>query len=203
MPIALPDLPYPADALEPVISAETFAFHHGRHHKAYVDKTNALTAGTELAAAPLEEIVLAAAGSGDGGLFNQSAQAWNHGFFWRSLCPGGGKPDHALAMAIDTRFGSLDKLVKAVIEQGAGHFGSGWVWLVMGHDGLAVRTTHDAGCPLVDGEKPLLVLDLWEHAYYLDHRNDRRSWLTAAADLLDWQFASANFARKAAWTYPG
>lgn len=203
MPIALPDLPYPADALEPAISAETFAFHHGRHHKAYVDKTNALVAGTPLADAPLEKIVLASAGNGDGDLFNQSAQAWNHGFFWRSLCPGGSRPDHVLAVAVDTRFGSLDKLVAAMVEQGAGHFGSGWVWLVMGQGGLALRTTHDAGCPLVDGEKPLLVLDLWEHAYYLDHRNDRKAWLKAACDLLDWGFASENFARKTAWTYPG
>jgi superoxide dismutase, Fe-Mn family len=202
MPVILPDLPYAPDALAPAISAETFAFHHGKHHKAYVDKTNQLIAGTPLADAPLEEIVLASAGNGDGALFNQSAQAWNHGFFWRSLCPGGGKPDHGLAFAIDTRFGSLDKLVAAMIKQGASHFGSGWVWLVMGHEGLALRTTHDAGCPLVDGERPLLVLDLWEHAYYLDHRNDRKAWLKAACALLDWEFASHNFARKGAWTYP-
>lgn len=202
MPVRLTPLPYAKDALEPAISAETLGLHHGKHHKSYVDKTNELVAGTDLDNASLGDIVLAAAGNGNADLFNQSAQAWNHGFYWHALSPKPSKPDEDLLEAIKSKFGSLPDIVEHMVEEGAGHFGSGWVWLVAHGSSLAVRNTHDAGCPIVDGERPLLVLDVWEHAYYLDHRNDRKAYLKAAAKLLDWDFAAANFASSAVWTYP-
>ncbi|MDE2435133.1 MAG: superoxide dismutase [Sphingomonadales bacterium] len=203
MSVSLISLPYPETALEPAISAQTLAVHHGKHHRAYVDKTNELIAGTSLADASLNSIVVAAAVANDTKLFNQAAQAWNHGFYWHSLTPNRSAPDGALAEAIASTYGSAEKLCDVLIEQGVGHFGSGWAWLVADGKDLSIVTTHDAGCPLADGNKrPLLVIDVWEHAYYLDRKNDRKAYLTAAARLLDWNFASENFSRGEPWTYP-
>ncbi|MBS0482296.1 MAG: superoxide dismutase [Proteobacteria bacterium] len=202
MSIKLIELPFAETALEPAISAATLAVHHGKHHKAYVDKTNELVAGTDLADAALNAIVLAAANRKDGKLFNQAAQAWNHGFYWHSLSPVEGQPDGALAAAIDAAFGSTQALLDTLVEQGLGQFGSGWAWLVAEGGSLKVITTHDAGCPITDGLKPLLVIDVWEHAYYLDRKNDRKAYLTAATQILNWHFAARNFASDSAWEYP-
>ena len=202
MAIILPPLPFAESALEPEISAETLAVHHGKHHKAYVDKTNGLIEGTALADAALNTIVIEANRAGNTKLFNQASQAWNHGFYWNSLSPQGDKPDDRLTKAIDAAFGSYDALVKDLVAQGEGHFGSGWTWLLADGDTLSVATTHDAGSPLTGTARPLLVIDVWEHAYYIDRKNDRKAYLTAALGLLNWSFANENFARAEAWNYP-
>lgn len=203
MAISLTPLPYAKDALEPAISAQTLELHHGKHHKGYVDKTNAAIEGTDLSDKGLNDVVKAAAAKKDTKLFNQAAQAWNHGFYWHSLSPDGGKPETALAAAIDSAFGSFDAMAEKLAAEAEGHFGSGWAWLVADGDTLRIATTHDAGCPLTeDGGRPLLVIDVWEHAYYLDRKNDRKAYLKAALGLLNWQFADANFARREPWTYP-
>lgn len=203
MAIKLTPLPYGPDALAPAISAETLHVHHGKHHRHYVDEVNAAIADSPLASAPLETVIAAAREQGDTRLFNNAAQAWNHGFYWHSLTPNRSAPDGALAEAIASTYGSAEKLCDVLIEQGVGHFGSGWAWLVADGKDLSIVTTHDAGCPLADGNKrPLLVIDVWEHAYYLDRKNDRKAYLTAAARLLDWNFASENFSRGEPWTYP-
>lgn len=180
MPIELPPLPYPLDALEPFISARTLATHHGKHHRAYVEKTR-LLAGEQ--AGPLEEIIRrAAAGPGQKALFNNAAQAWNHAFYWRSLRPRGRTiPQSYLKWA--------DELKSAAV----GHFGSGWAWLVRDGAGLKVVTTANADTPLVHGQVPLLVIDVWEHAYYLDHQERRAAYVEAVVEhLLNWDFAEAN-----------
>lgn len=164
MTIAHPPLPYAQDALAPHISADTLATHHGKHHKAYVDKVNAAIEGTELADKPLEEIVHHAEGSGNKGLFNNAAQSWNHAFYWESLSPTKTEPKGDLLAAIDRDFGSLDELKKKLKETAVNHFASGWAWLVSRDGTLAVTDTHDAGTELVAGIKPLLVIDVWEHA---------------------------------------
>lgn len=201
MSITLMPLPFDKAALEPAISAATLEFHHGKHHKAYVDTTNELTEGTELDGQPLEAIIAAAKGS-DKKLFNQSAQVWNHGFYWASLSPETTEPSADLAKAISATFGSHDALLTTLVEEGAAHFASGWAWLVSRGGELAVISTHDAALPDGSEDTPLLVLDVWEHAYYIDRRNDRKAYLTAAAKLLNWDFASANFASGERWTYP-
>ena len=193
----LPELPYDDDALEPAISAETLQFHHDKHHRAYVEKVNELAAEAGLAGRPLEEVVREARRTGDQKLFNNAAQAWNHAFFWRCMRPkGGGGPSGALAQAIDRAFGGLDSLREAFVEEGAEHFASGWVWLVTGPDGLQVISTHDADDTLPkDGVFPLLVCDLWEHAYYLDYQNDRKAFLERWFDqVADWSFAERQLA---------
>ena len=207
MPISLMPLPYAADALAPAISAETLEVHHGKHHKAYVDKTNAAIADGPHAAAALEAIIAAARGT-DRSLFNNAAQAWNHGFYWASLSPTGGKPGGELAQAIDRAFGSTDALLEQLATRGADHFASGWVWLASTNGALSVEETHDADT-LADrsggagSANPLLVIDLWEHAYYLDHKNLRPDYLKAVLDrLLNWDFAAENLARGSGWTYP-
>lgn len=200
------DLPFAHDALGPTISSATLEVHHGKHHKAYVDKTNALIAGTALAEADLETIVRQAAHAGEKGLFNQAAQVWNHGFYWMSLAPGGSAPEGELAARIDAAFGSKDKAIAKLAEAAVGHFASGWAWLVAGADGaLTIETTHDAACPITDeGKVPLLTIDVWEHAYYLDRKNDRKAYVEAVlADCLNWQFAAENLARGSVWPYPG
>ena len=202
MSIKLMPLPYPQNALEPAISKDTVAVHYGKHHQAYVDKTNELIKDDELADAALNAIVIAAAKNKNVKLFNQSAQVWNHGFYWHSLSPETTKPDAALDVAIVKTFGSQSALIAELVEKGAGHFGSGWVWLMADGDNLVIKDTHDAGCPLTEAGRPLLVLDVWEHAYYLDRKNDRKAYLTAAAKLLNWDFAAENFARAGAWQYP-
>lgn len=202
MPISLMPLPYGQDALAPAISAATLEVHHGKHHQAYVDKTNAATAGGPLENAPLEEIV-AAARRDNPKLFNNAAQSWNHGFYWASLAPGGSRPAGNLLAAITRDFGSLDALTAELASRGADHFASGWVWLAEQDGKLVVAETHD-GDTLADGAaNPLLVIDLWEHAYYLDRKNVRPAYLKAVLDeVLNWDFAAENLARGSRWTYP-
>jgi Fe-Mn family superoxide dismutase len=203
MAIILSPLPYADDALSPVISATTLQTHHGKHHRTYVDKTNAATEGTDLADASVEEIVAAATKTGNKALFNNSAQTWNHGFYWYSLSPSATTPSADLATAIDAAFGSLDALKAELVAQGTAHFASGWVWLVAKDGKLSVEQTHDAASYADLSGVPLLVLDVWEHAYYLDHKNVRPDYLKKVTEgHLNWDFASANFASAALWTYP-
>ena len=203
MAFSLIDLPFDSEALAPAITSETFSYHHGKHHKAYVDKTNAAIEGTDLADKSLEEVIVASRGS-DKGLFNNSAQVWNHGFFWHSLAPASSGPSGDLADKIDASFGSLDKLKEELKTKGAGHFASGWVWLIEKGGALQVADSHDADTFADQGVNPLLVIDLWEHAYYLDHQNARPSYLDAVVEgHLNWDFAADNLARGSAWTYPG
>jgi Fe-Mn family superoxide dismutase len=201
MPIKLIPLPYSAEALEPAISAETLNFHHGKHHRAYVEKTSELVADTGLADEPLESIIAAASKQGDAKLFNQAAQVWNHGFYWHSLTPEKTSPSQALATAINSSFGSHEQMIEKLLEEAAARFASGWAWLVANQGQLAITTTGNADRPS-EGGTPLLVIDVWEHAYYIDRRNDRQAYLEAAASVLDWQFASENLERDAWWTYP-
>lgn len=205
----LPPLPYAYDALEPTISADTLHFHHDKHHKAYVDKTNTLAQKAGLEGRALEEIVREARKRGDNALFNNAAQAWNHAFFWECMTPGAAPPAGGLAAAIDKAFGGLEALKKAFVEEGTGHFGSGWVWLVTGSEGLKVISTHDADDILVrEGLFPLLVCDLWEHAYYLDFQNDRAGFLNGWFDkVANWEFADRQLGaadgKGQAFRYPG
>ena len=196
-PHALLRLPYPEDALAPVISARTVALHHGKHHKGYVDKTNELIGGTEFEGQALERIVLATAGKPEHKeLFNNAAQAWNHAFYWRSLKPrGGGAPGGALAERIDA-FGGVEALKKKLATAGVKQFGSGWVWLVSDAKGLNVLSTPNAEVPFTKGSTPLLTIDVWEHAYYVDYQNRRPDYLQAVIDkLINWDFAAENLAR--------
>lgn len=203
MSISLLPLPYPEEALEPHISKETLETHHGKHHKTYIDKLNAAISGTSLDEAPLEEIVAAAHKNDDKALFNNAAQSWNHGFYWHSLNPDRTQPSDRLAQAIDRDFGSLKELKQALTDEAVGHFASGWAWLVAEKSGkLAVISTHDAGTPITEGRVPLLTIDVWEHAYYIDVKNKRPDYVGAVVDhLLNWQFASENFDRGTVWSY--
>ncbi|APE29340.1 superoxide dismutase [Aurantiacibacter gangjinensis] len=202
MAFKLMDLPYDSEAIAPAITAETFSYHHGKHHQAYVDKTNDAIEGTDHAHKSLEDIIAASRGS-DKGLFNNSAQVWNHGFYWHSLTPENTGPSGELAALIEDSFGSLDELKDQLKSKGAGHFASGWVWLVEKGGKLAVEDSHDADTMVDQGVNPLLVIDLWEHAYYLDHQNARPKYLEAVVDgHLNWGFAADNLARGSAWTYP-
>lgn len=204
MTISLMPLPYSTDALAPHVSDRTLQLHHGAHHKAYVDKTNAAIAGTELEKAELNEIVKAAQADGKKALFNNAAQTWNHGFYWHSLSPEKSSPSADLAKAIERDFGSQDALVKQLKDEGAGHFASGWAWLVEDGGKLSVISTHDADTPITGSANPLLTIDVWEHAYYLDVQNKRPDYLAAVIDnILNWNFASENLARGTAWRYPG
>jgi Fe-Mn family superoxide dismutase len=179
----LPDLPYDYEALEPTISGDTMHLHHDKHHRAYVEKTNELAEKAGLASKPLEDVVREASKKGDKKLFNNAAQAWNHAFFWQCMAPGGKACTGQLKAQIEKTFGSVDEFKDAFIEEGFNHVGSGWVWLVTGSEGLKVIATHDAEDTLVkEGLFPLLVCDLWEHAYYLDYQNDRKAFLTAWLD---------------------
>lgn len=202
MAFALIDLPYDDTALEPAVSAKTLSFHHGKHHKAYIDKTNAAIEGGELADKSLEEVIAAARGS-NAGLFNNSAQSWNHGFYWHSMAPEETNASGELTSMIDEAFGSIDGLKEKLAERGAGHFASGWVWLAVKDGKLTIEETHD-GDTLADQAdvNPLLVIDLWEHAYYLDHQNARPAYLEAVSSKLNWSFASENLARGTTWQYP-
>ena len=197
--IELPPLPYAQDALAPVISAETLSFHYGKHHKAYVDNLNKLVAGTELSEAPLERVIAAVAGKPDKvGIFNNAAQTWNHTFFWNSLMPhgGGGAPAGAVGKAIDAAFGSYENFKKEFSNAAMTQFGSGWAWLVADKGALRVVKTGNADTPLTMGLTPLLTIDVWEHAYYLDYQNRRADFVAAVIDkLLSWEFANANLAR--------
>ena len=204
MPLKLIPLPYADDALAPAISADTLQTHHGKHHKTYIDKTNAAAEALGVGDATLEEIIAAARDKGDKPAFNNAAQAWNHGFYWHSLTPTGGEPGGALASAIERDFGSIAKLGEELQARGEKHFASGWVWLAEAAGKLSVEETHDGETLALGDKKPLLTIDLWEHAYYLDHKNERPNYLKAViADLLDWEFAASNLAAGETWTYPG
>jgi Fe-Mn family superoxide dismutase len=194
-PITLPPLPYAQNALEPVISARTLSFHYGKHHAGYVRKLNAAIQGTDLAKKPLEAIVKAVAGKpAQAGVFNNAAQVFNHTFYWKSMKPGGGgKPAGKVAAAIDKAFGSYDAFAKAFAGAAGTQFGSGWAWLVADGGKLAVVKTGNADTPIAHGKKPILTIDVWEHAYYLDYQNRRADYVKAWMEkLVNWDFAAAN-----------
>tara|TARA_R110002124_G_scaffold202493_1_gene369039 strand:- start:50 stop:640 length:591 start_codon:yes stop_codon:yes gene_type:complete len=193
MAFTLPELPYAMDALAPQISQETLEYHYGKHHKTYVDKLNGLVPGTEFEGKSLEEVVKTASG----GTFNNAAQIWNHTFYWNCLSPnGGGEPTGPVADAINSTFGSFDKFKEAFNTSAANNFGSGWTWLVKKADGsVAIVNTSNAETPLTDSSvTPLLTVDVWEHAYYIDYRNSRPDYLAAFWKLVNWQFVNSNFA---------
>jgi len=192
MAITLPDLPYAQDALEPHITANTLSFHYGKHHNAYVTNLNKLIEGTEFANSSLEEIVL----KSEGGIFNNAAQVWNHTFYWNSMKPnGGGNPEGELADKINDAFGSFDKFREEFSNAAATQFGSGWAWLVLDGEKLKIVKTSNAQTPLTDGQKPLLTIDVWEHAYYLDFQNKRPDYIqTFLNNLVNWDFAAENLA---------
>ena len=189
----LPALPYDQSALEPIISAKTLSFHYGKHHQAYLNKLNELAAGTEFAGLPLEDVIVKTAGQADkAGIFNNAAQVWNHTFYWSSLSPkGGGRPSGQIGKRIDAAFGSYENFVKQFCETGLAQFGSGWVWLVEDAGALKIIKTPNAENPISQKKgKPVLVLDLWEHAYYLDYQNRRNDYLkTVIEKLINWEFA--------------
>ncbi len=192
MAFALPPLPYAKDALAPFISAETIDYHHGRHHQAYVTHLNKLVKGTEHENKTLEQIVLASTGD----MFNNAAQVWNHTFYWHCMKPaGGGEPTGTLANAINKSFGSFAAFKEKFSAGALGNFGSGWTWLVQNKDGvMAIVNTGNAGCPLTDGKKPLLTVDVWEHAYYIDHRNARDKYVESFWNYINWDFVAKNLA---------
>ena len=187
----LPPLPYAMDALEPAMSKETLEFHYGKHHRAYVTQLNNLIKGTEFEKATLEQIICSASGP----LFNNAAQTWNHTFFWNCMAPqGGGEPTGALADAIREKWGSYAQFKEAFSKSAVSNFGSGWTWLAVRPGGIDIVNTHDADNPLTDGDEPLLALDIWEHAYYIDYRNERPKFIEAFfKDLVNWDFAVRNF----------
>ena len=195
MAFQLPDLPFAKDALGPFMSAETLDFHHGKHHKAYVDKTNALVEEGELDPRSLTQLIRDAHGRGDRQLFNNSAQLWNHSFFWQCLAPAEGqKPTGRLADMIDDAFGSVDALLAKLKDEAVGHFSNGWAWLVLDRGALKVTSLHDADTPVVhEGMKPLLTLDVWEHAYYIDYRNARPDFAEKVlGNIVNWEFVAQN-----------
>ena len=192
MSFELPKLPYALDALEPHISKETLEYHYGKHHQTYVTNLNNLVKGTDLESKSLEEIIK----STDGGIFNNAAQVWNHTFYWNCLAPqAGGEPTGALADAINQAFGSFDAFKTQFNDAAVKNFGSGWTWLVKKADGsLAIVNTSNAGCPLTEGHTPLLTVDVWEHAYYIDYRNVRPNYLNGFWALVNWNFVAKNLA---------
>jgi Fe-Mn family superoxide dismutase len=191
MSFELPPLPYAKDALQPHISAETLEYHHGKHHNTYVVKLNGLLPGTEFENKTLEQIITSAPA---GGVFNNAAQIWNHTFYWNSLSPnGGGEPTGAVATAINNAFGSFAEFQAKFTDSAINNFGSSWTWLVKNADGsLAIVNTSNAGCPLTAGQTPLLTVDLWEHAYYIDFRNLRPDYMKAFWALVNWEFVAKN-----------
>lgn len=193
MAFELPELPYAINALEPHISQETLEYHHGKHHATYVTKLNGLIPGTEFEGKSLEDIIKSASG----GIFNNSAQIWNHTFYWHSLSPnGGGTPTGALADAINAKWGSFEAFQKEFDEKAVGNFGSSWTWLIKNSDGsLEIVNTSNAGTPITEGQTPIITVDLWEHAYYIDYRNARPKYLAAFWKLANWDFATENFAK--------
>jgi Fe-Mn family superoxide dismutase len=191
----LAPLPFAENALEPVITAKTIGFHYGKHHKGYVDNLNKLVAGTEYAALPLEKIITSTTGKPERiAIYNNAAQNWNHTFYWKSLTPkGGGEPPAALKKQIETSFGSVDALKKELASLAVSQFGSGWVWLVLKGSELKVVKTANADIPMTMGFTPLLTIDVWEHAYYLDYQNRRVDYVNAVLDkLINWEFALQN-----------
>ena len=197
MAFTLPELPFGPTELEPHITANTLGFHHGKHHAAYVTNLNKLVEGTDLDGKSLEEVILASAGDASkAGIFNNAAQVWNHTFYWQSMKPaGGGQPSGALLEKIHADFGSFDAFVEAFKTAGATQFGSGWAWLVLDNGTLKVTKTPNADLPLAHGQKALLTMDVWEHAYYLDYQNRRPDYISTFLDkLVNWDFAAANLA---------
>lgn len=184
----LPKLPYSMDALEPYISKETLEYHYGKHHRTYVDNLNKLIGGTEFADASLEEIIQKA----EGGLFNNAAQVWNHTFYWNCLNPqSGGEPSGPIADAINKSFGSFDSFKEKFSTSAATNFGSGWTWLVKKDDGsVVIQNTSNAGTPIKDAESPILTIDVWEHAYYIDYRNARPKYIEAFWNIVNWDFVN-------------
>jgi Fe-Mn family superoxide dismutase len=198
-PVSLPPLPYEQSALQPVISANTLSFHYGKHHKTYVDTLNKLIAGTEFSDMPLEKIIRATASQADhAAIFNNAAQAWNHTFYWNSLKPkGSGEPPATLKRLMESSFGGVDACKKELAAAAVGQFGSGWAWLVLDGEKLKVVKTGNANTPLTQAAKPLLTIDVWEHAYYLDYQNRRADYANAVLDsLVNWEFATENLGRK-------
>jgi len=187
----LPTLPYSKEALSPVISPETIDYHYGKHHQAYVNNLNKLIAGTSYEDMTLEEIIK----ESSGGIFNNAAQVWNHTFYWNCMSPnGGGGPTGKLAEAINEHFGSVDAFKEKFIATAVATFGSGWAWLVKDGDGkLEIVSTSNAGNPLTEGKTPLLTCDVWEHAYYIDYRNARQTYVEKFWDIINWDFVLANF----------
>jgi len=197
-PFTLPPLPFAEDALAPVISANTLSFHYGKHHKAYVDNLNKLVAGTEYEGMSLEQIVQATAGKSDkAGIFNNAAQVWNHTFYWNCLRGnGGGTPTGDIGRRVEAAFNGFDNFKKELANAAVTQFGSGWAWLVAEGDSLKIVKTPNAETPFVKGQRPLLTIDVWEHAYYLDFQNKRPDYVTTFLDkLLNWNFAAENLAR--------
>ena len=194
MAFELPELPYARDALQPHMSSETFDYHYGKHHKAYVDKTNGMLAEKGLEGASLIEVIKAAKDKGDKGMFNNSAQIWNHSFFWQCLAPQGAtSPSGKLKEMIDSDFGSHDALLEKLATESANHFASGWGWLVLNNGKLEVTSLHDADTPVVHEMTPLLTLDVWEHAYYIDYRNARPDYLKSVlGNIINWDFVGHN-----------
>jgi superoxide dismutase, Fe-Mn family len=190
MPFELPPLPYAQDALAPHISAETLEYHHGKHHQTYVTNLNKLVEGTEFADASLEDVIM----KSDGGLFNNSAQVWNHTFYWNCMAPnGGGAPSGAVGDAINSAFGSYDDFRAKFAEAATTQFGSGWAWLVDSGSGLEVMKTANADLPMKHGAQALLTIDVWEHAYYIDFRNARPNYINTFLDhLVNWDFVAQN-----------
>jgi Fe-Mn family superoxide dismutase len=197
MPISLPPLPYLNSALEPYISRATLALHHGKHHAGYVDKVNALAEEAHLADRTLEQIIARTAGrERHRALFQNAAQAWNHAFYWESLSPNGGKVQGPIATRIEAEFGSSSAFLEQFTAAALGQFGSGWAWLVLSGDTLKIVTTANADTPLAHGQVPLLTVDVWEHAYYLDYQNRRADYVSAILKkLLNWDFANRNLQR--------
>ena len=194
MAFELPPLPFDKSALEPHMSAETFDYHHGKHHKAYVDKTNGWIDEKGLAGMSLVEVTKKAKADGDKGLFNNAAQIWNHSFFWQCLAPAGQEPTGKLADMIKSSFGDHKTLLEKLAAEAVGHFASGWAWLVLQDGALKITSLHDADTPVVyDGMKPLLTLDVWEHAYYVDYRNARPKFAeTVLGNVVNWEFVAQN-----------
>ncbi|HOB62932.1 MAG TPA: superoxide dismutase [Candidatus Competibacteraceae bacterium] len=196
-PFTLPPLPYPENALSPAISANTVGFHYGKHHQGYVNNLNQLVAGTPLADQSLEAVIKTTTGKPDQvAIFNNAAQVWNHTFYWNSMRPnGGGKPSGALAELIEKSFGDYDKFKAEFAKTATSQFGSGWAWLVKDGDKLIITKTGNADTPIAHGQQPLLTVDVWEHAYYLDYQNRRADYVAAVLDkLTNWEFAEKNLA---------
>jgi superoxide dismutase, Fe-Mn family len=195
MPFTLPDLPYSKDALAPIMSEETLSFHHGKHHKAYIDKTNSLCAEKGLEGHSLSEVIRAARDKGDTGLLNQSGQAWNHSFFWQCLAPPGStEPDGPLLEMIEEAFGDTEAMLARLKDEAVAHFASGWAWLVLNKGKLEITSLHDGDTPVAhEGMQPLFTLDVWEHAYYIDYRNARPDFAEKVlSNLVNWDFVARN-----------
>lgn len=184
----LPALPYPKDALEPFLSSETLDYHYGKHHKGYIDKLNKLIIGTHFENLPLEQVVLESTNA----IFNNAAQAWNHAFFWKCMTPEHHHVPDRILFQVEKSFGSMDSFQGAFIKKGNEVFGSGWLWLVQNNDKLEFVASHDAHNPMKDGKHIILTCDLWEHAYYIDYRNERKRFLEAFVEIINWNFAEGN-----------